>query len=94
MVEYEYMNGTPQETPEEMPPAVESFKREQIALLNDMYKRLTALYTFERNLIIYRLVMRGKAKQSDIAEAWGVTPMRVHQILEKFRKQAGELSEI
>lgn len=75
-------------------PTVATFKREQIQLLNQAYKRLSRVFNFERELVIFRLINRGFISMDNLGGAFGIGRERISQIYEKFKKQYPEIVQV
>lgn len=80
----------PPEPDEEEPTdeMLEKFKKERVSLLTDMYGRLSELYSFERDLVIYRTIKNGYASVYQMAAIANLTPPVVYKILD--RVESGE----
>lgn len=87
-----YMGDGPVPPPQEVDPsedAMEKFKEERVLLLNDMYAKLSRLYTHERDLAIYRLLRRENLPMVSVCRAFCMTPARMYQIIDAVEEEFG-----
>lgn len=70
--------------------AIKNFKRQRVEALNEMYKKLTQLYAYERDLAVYRLFKNEGVSVLIISRAFDLTPARVYQMIETFALEYGE----
>jgi len=63
------------------------YKKERVATLNQLYRRLNEIDSIRFNLLIYRLVKKGFVSVTDLASCAGLTPNRIYQIINKFDQE-------
>lgn len=66
-------------------PDIKEVRQEQSKLLNELYKVISETFNFQLQHGIVALVDKG-VSVTWIAEAFGLTPARIYQIVDKFRK--------
>jgi hypothetical protein len=68
---------------------IKRVREAQSQLLNDLYKAITETFNYQIQYGIFNLVEKG-VSVTWIAEAFGITPARIYQIVDKFRKSKEE----
>ena len=64
---------------------IKRVREAQSALLNDLYKAITETFNYQLQYSIVNLVEKG-ISVTIVAESFGITPARIYQIVDKFRK--------
>jgi len=67
-------------------PTIEEVRQAQSELLNDLYKQITMSFNYQLQHGITFLAKKG-VNVHFIAEAFGLTPARVYQIIDRFEKE-------
>lgn len=68
---------------------IREVREEQSKLLNQLYKAISETFNYQLQYGIVHLAEKG-VSVTWLAEAFGVTPARIYQIIDKFRKEQNE----
>jgi hypothetical protein len=68
---------------------IKRVREAQSKLLNDLYKAISETFNYQTQFAIVNLVEKG-VSVTWLSEAFGITPARIYQIVDKFRKAKAE----
>ena len=69
---------------------IKRVREAQSLLLNDLYKAITETFNYQIQYAITNLVERG-ISVTVVAQSFGITPSRIYQIVDRFRKMKQEV---
>ena len=73
-------------------PEINDIREAQSELLNELYKQITKTFSYQLQYGIVLLAKRG-VRSHLLAEAFGLTPARVYQIVDRFEKDGVQIPE-
>jgi hypothetical protein len=68
---------------------IKRVREAQSQLLNELYKAITETFNYQLQYGIVNLIERG-VSVTIIGQSFGITPARIYQIVDKFRKMKAE----
>jgi|WetSurSiteA1Bulk_404760.scaffolds.fasta_scaffold06581_4 hypothetical protein len=67
-------------------PTIEEIRQAQSELLNELYKQISKSFNYQIQYGIVFLAKKG-VNVHMMAEAFGITPARIYQIIDRFEKE-------
>jgi hypothetical protein len=71
-------------------PSIEEIRQAQSELLNELYKQISKSFNYQLQHGIVYLAKKG-VNVNMMAEAFGITPARIYQIIDHFDKEGIEV---
>lgn len=62
-------------------------RKQRADALNELYNKLTSLYSLQASMAIYYLSKHGRVGAATLARAFGRSPTSIYSVIEKFEEE-------